>query len=97
VKISSRRLTVSRLSQASPQCLSFCRQLMGMNNMHKSALLLSALLTVPNLAVAGPEDDIPTLFNAFVAAQNAHEPITSPLNTATPNASFKRTCIRHAA
>lgn len=42
--------------------------------MKKSALLLSALLAVPQFATAGTEDDIKTVFDAFVAAQNAHDP-----------------------
>ena len=42
--------------------------------MKKSALLLSALLALPQFATAGTEDDIKTVFDAFVAAQNAHDP-----------------------
>ena len=41
--------------------------------MKNSALLLSALLTLPQFATAGTEDDVKTIFNAFVAAQNAHD------------------------
>ena len=41
--------------------------------MQKSALLLSALLALPQFAIASPEDDIKTVFDAFVAAQNAHD------------------------
>jgi uncharacterized protein (TIGR02246 family) len=41
--------------------------------MKKSALLLSLLLTLPQFATAGNEDDIKTVFDAFVAAQNAHD------------------------
>ena len=41
--------------------------------MKKSALLLSALLALPQFATAGNEDDIKTVFEAFVAAQNAHD------------------------
>ncbi len=42
--------------------------------MKKSALLLSALLVLPQFATAGTEDDVKTVFDAFVAAQNAHDP-----------------------
>ena len=41
--------------------------------MKKYALLLSILLGLFHLAHAGAEDDIKTVFDAFVAAQNAHD------------------------
>ena len=41
--------------------------------MKKSALLLSALLALPQFATASTEDDIKTVFDTFVAAQNAHD------------------------
>lgn len=41
--------------------------------MNKYALLLSMLLGLSHLAHAGTEDDIKTAFDAFVAAQNAHD------------------------
>ena len=43
--------------------------------MRKSALLLSALLALPQLATASTEDDVKMVFDAFVAAQNAHDPM----------------------
>lgn len=42
--------------------------------MNKYALLLFALLGLPQFAQAGTEDDVKTVFGAFVAAQNAHDP-----------------------
>ena len=42
--------------------------------MKHSALLLSALLVLPQFANASTEDDIKAVFDAFVAAQNAHDP-----------------------
>ena len=42
--------------------------------MKKSALVLSALLALPQFATASTEDDVKTVFDAFVAAQNAHDP-----------------------
>ena len=41
--------------------------------MKKFALLLSALLALPQFATASTEDDIKTVFDTFVAAQNAHD------------------------
>ena len=42
--------------------------------MKTSALLLSALVALPQFATANTEDDIKAVFDAFVAAQNAHDP-----------------------
>ena len=42
--------------------------------MKHSALLLSALMALPQFANASTEDDIKAVFDAFVAAQNAHDP-----------------------
>ena len=42
--------------------------------MKNSALLLAALLALPQFAMAGTEEDVKTAFDAFVAAQNAHDP-----------------------
>ena len=42
--------------------------------MNTSALLLSALVSLPQFATANTEDDIKAVFDAFVAAQNAHDP-----------------------
>jgi len=42
--------------------------------MKKFALLLSVLLALPQFATAGTEDDVKKAFDAFVAAQNAHDP-----------------------
>ena len=42
--------------------------------MKKSALFLLALLAFPQFATAGTEDDVKIVFDAFVAAQNAHDP-----------------------
>ena len=36
-------------------------------------MLLSALLALPQFATASTEDDIKTVFDTFVAAQNAHD------------------------
>ena len=41
--------------------------------MKKFALLLSALLALPQFATASTENDIKTVFDTFVAAQNAHD------------------------
>ena len=42
--------------------------------MKKSALLLSAMLTLPQFATANTEYDVKRVFDAFVAAQNTHDP-----------------------
>lgn len=41
--------------------------------MKKSVWLLSLLLVLPQFAIAGAEEDVKTAFDAFVAAQNAHD------------------------
>jgi ketosteroid isomerase-like protein len=41
--------------------------------MKRSALLLCAVLALPQLAIAGTEDEVRSVFNAFVAGQNAHD------------------------
>ena len=41
--------------------------------MNKCALLFSTLLGLSQFSQAGTEDDIRTVFDAFVAAQNAHD------------------------
>jgi len=55
--------------------------------MKKSALLFSVLLALPQFATAGSEDDIRTVFDAFVAAQNAHDP-KAVSNTLHDSANF---------